>query len=683
LQVRRLVQLRPAAFDDQNLSRAIGVEIRTVFHPEFLFERYLQLSGLFTLGFYDIIVDVIEAIKGWGIRVWLTVVCFGALIISFIPGLTPLVYVSILAGSYFALTSAWDSLKNREFDVNLLMVMAAIGAVIVGHPEDAAVLLFLFSLSSTLEEFALGKTKSAIAALVKLRPQRAMRVVGDEREDVAVEDLRVGDVVQVNPFDRLPTDGEIIGGASSIDASAMTGESAPVNVQIGSEVMGGTQNQEGTLTIRVSKEVGDSALDRIVGLVADAQENKASGERISQWFGQRYTILVIVAFALSWVIRLAIGEPNSQAFYSSLILLVGMSPCALVISIPASTLSALAFAARRGILVRGGEYIEKAASVDFIALDKTGTLTKGKPRLMSAWVESAGQELCWSPGDSVEAIGSVLGKVASAESFSTHPLAVALVRAVREAGLKVEHSGEMRTIPGKGLVATVEKGEVWVGNDLLLNEQGFTISEKMNEVALGWKREGRTSVFAAGNGFLAAFSFADEIRTEAKSVLDDLKSLGVKEIVMLTGDKAETAKAVADYVGITRVEASLLPGDKVQVIQELAARGSVLMVGDGVNDAPSLAQATIGVAMGGLGSDVALEAADVVLSHDKLARIPELIRLGRRTRGIIYANLVIAGTVIAVLTFGSFIFQLPLPVAVIAHEGSTLIVILNGLRLLR
>jgi len=626
---------------------------------------------------------MIESIRGWGIRVWLTVICFVTLVLSLFPAMQVLVYVSILAGSYFALTSAWESLKNREFDVNLLMVMAAIGAIVVGHPDDAAVLLFLFSLSSTLEEFALGKTKSAIAALVKLRPQRAIKVTGDTREEVAVEDLRVGDLVQVNPFDRLPTDGVIETGASSIDASAMTGESAPVPVLVGEEVMGGTQNLDGTLIIRVSKEVGDSALDRIVGLVADAQENKASGERISQWFGQRYTIVVIVAFALSWVIRLAIGEPNSQAFYSSLILLVGMSPCALVISIPASTLSALAHAARRGILVRGGEYIEKAASINFVTLDKTGTLTKGKPRLMSAWVEANGQELCWSPGDSVEKIGPVMAKVASAESFSTHPLAVALVRAVKEAGLTVNHSGEMRTIPGKGLVATVDGGEVWVGNDRLLNEQGFVISKKMDEVALGWKQEGRTSVFAAGPGFLAAFSFADEIRPEAKAVLDDLKSLGVEEIVMLTGDKAETAKAVADYVGITRVEASLLPGDKVKVIQELASRGSVLMVGDGVNDAPSLAQATIGVAMGGLGSDVALEAADVVLSHDKLDRIPELIRLGRRTRGIIYANLVIAGTVILVLTFGSFLFKLPLPVAVVAHEGSTLLVILNGLRLLR
>lgn len=628
-------------------------------------------------------IGMFDSMKGWGIRVWLTVVCFVALVVSFIPGLTVLVYASILAGSYFALTSAWDSLKNREFDVNLLMVMAAIGAIVVGHPEDAAVLLFLFSLSSTLEEFALGKTKSAIAALVKLRPQRAIRVVDGVREEVAVEDLKVGDWVQVNPFDRLPTDGEVVSGSSSIDASAMTGESAPVSVLVGSEVMGGTQNLEGTLTIRVSKEVGNSALDRIVGLVADAQENKASGERISQWFGQRYTVVVILAFALSWVIRLAIGQPNSQAFYSSLILLVGMSPCALVISIPASTLSALANAARRGILVRGGEFIERAASVEFVTMDKTGTLTKGKPKLMSAWIESGEVDTCWSPGDSVELFGNVLGKVASAESFSTHPLAVALVRSVGQAGINFGHSGEMKTIPGKGLVANVDGGEVWVGNDRLMEEQGFSISEKLSEVTLGWKKEGRTSVFAAGEGFMAAFSFADEIRPEARAVIAELKALGVKEVIMLTGDKEETARAVAAQVGIDRVAASLLPGDKVEEIKGLAARGSVMMVGDGVNDAPSLALATIGVAMGGLGSDVALEAADVVLSHDKLERIPELIRLGRRTRTIIYSNLVIAGSVILLLTVGSFLFKLPLPLAVVAHEGSTLVVILNGLRLLR
>lgn len=582
-------------------------------------------------------------------------------------------YVSIMFGSVFALGSAWESLRQRQLDVNLLMVLAAVGAVMVGRPEDAAVLLFLFSLSSTLEEFALGKTKAAIAALVQLRPQRALRVRDGVAEEIPVEELIVGDFLRVNSFERLPSDGVVVSGESSVDASAMTGESQPVPVGIGHEVMGGTQNLEGTLTVKVSRRVGDSALDRIVGLVEDAQENKASGERISAWFGQWYTILVLVAFGVSLGVRLWLGQGWDSAFYSALVLLVGMSPCALVISVPASTLSALAHAARRGILVRGGAYIEAAAKVDYVAVDKTGTLTVGRPEMISGWVSSSDGLQDWRE------VPEFMRQVAAIEAGSSHPLAKALVRSVDGSVDGVE----VRTIPGKGLVGLVDGQEIWVGNDRLLMEQGFDIPVEIHAKAAEEKSLGRTMVYAAGPGNVALATFADEIRREAKGVLEDLRSLGVKEVVMLTGDKPETAAIVAREVGIDRVDAALLPEDKVTHIQELARKGTVLMVGDGVNDAPSLAQATIGVAMGGLGSDVALEAADVVLASDQLNRIPELIRLGRRTKGVILANLVIAGTVIVVLILGSFVVKLPLPVAVVAHEGSTLLVILNGLRLLR
>lgn len=599
--------------------------------------------------------------------------------LCWVPKLGDLAYISIAAGSWFALKSAWASIRERQLDVNLLMVLAAIGAVVVGHPEDAAVLLFLFSLSSTLEEFALGRTKSAIEALVRLRPQNAILLFDGQRKVVAVEQLKAGDLIQVNPFDRLPTDGTVESGSSSIDESAMTGESAPVPAQVGSELMGGTQNLEGTLTVRVSKVVGNSALDRIVELVQDAQENKASGERISQWFGQTYTVVVILAFGLSWGIRLMLGQGMNASFYSSLILLVGMSPCALVISVPAANLSALAHAAHRGILIRGGEFIEKAASIDIVALDKTGTLTMGRPKLTEAAVCGA----VWKPGENPGELSDVLAQVAAAEAFSTHPLAVALVQAVESAGVGLLEAENGRTIPGKGLVATVGGREVWVGNDRLLQEQGITIPEELESKAMAWKAKGETTVFAAGSGFCAVFGFADEIRPEAAQVVQELKTLGVKQVVMLTGDKPETAETVGQATGVSDISAGLLPEDKVNRIKELSAQGSVLMVGDGVNDAPSLALASLGVAMGGLGSDVALEAADVVLSHDRLDRIPELIRLGRRTRRIVTANLVFAGAVICALTIGSFLFKLPLPLAVIGHEGSTLIVILNGLRLLR
>ncbi|MBA4292546.1 heavy metal translocating P-type ATPase [bacterium] len=616
---------------------------------------------------------MVTAFQRLGLRGWLTLGCFVALLLCFVPGLTWMAYLSILFGSVLALGSAWESLRQRQLDVNLLMVLAAVGAVTVGRPEDAAMLLFLFSLSSTLEDFALGKTKSAIAALVKLRPQRALRVTDSGTVEVSVEELVVGDLVRVNSFERLPADGEVVSGESSVDASAMTGESQPVPVGIGQEVMGGTQNLEGTLTVRVSRRVGDSALDRIVGLVADAQENKASGERISAWFGQWYTILVLLAFGVSLGIRLWLGQGWDSAFYAALVLLVGMSPCALVISVPASTLSALAHAARRGILVRGGAYIEAAARVDFVAVDKTGTLTVGRPEMISGWVFSQKGLQDW------RVVPEFMRRVAAVEAGSSHPLAKALVRSVDETVVGVE----IRTIPGKGLVGTVDGQEIWVGNDRLLMEQGFELPPEIQAKAAEEKAQGRTMVYAAGSGYVALATFADEIRKDAREVLEDLRNLGVKEVVMLTGDKPETAAIVAKEVGIDRVDAALLPEDKVTHIQELARKGSVLMVGDGVNDAPSLAQATIGVAMGGLGSDVALEAADVVLASDQLNRIPELIRLGRRTKGVILANLVIAGTVIVVLILSSFLFKLPLPVAVVAHEGSTLLVILNGLRLLR
>lgn len=609
----------------------------------------------------------------------LTAICGIGMGVCWFPSFRNAAYVSIAAGSWFALKSAWESLRERQFDVNLLMVLAAAGAIVVGHPEDAAVLLFLFSLSSTLEEFALGKTKSAIEALVRLRPQNALLVRDGQKVEVPVEQLQLGDLIQVNPFDRLPTDGEIVTGTSSIDESAMTGESAPVAATVGGQVMGGTQNLEGMLTVRVTKQVGNSALDRIVELVQDAQENKASGERISQWFGQTYTIVVLAAFALSWGIRMMLGQGMQASFYSALILLVGMSPCALVISVPAATLSALAHAARRGILVRGGEFIEKAASIKIVALDKTGTLTLGRPRLNEASIGGT----VWKPGEDPGDSAPILAKVAAAENYSTHPLAVALVREVKASGIEIPEADNAKTIPGKGLSATVGGGEVWVGNDRLLTENGFDIPDLLESRAAEWKAKGETTVFAAGDGFQAVFGFADEIRPEASAVVKDLKGLGVGQVVMLTGDKAETAQTVGQATGVTDISAGLLPEDKVNRIKALSEQGSVLMVGDGVNDAPSLALATLGVAMGGLGSDVALEAADVVLSHDRLDRIPELIRLGRRTKAVVTTNLVFAGAVICFLTFGSFLINLPLPVAVVCHEGSTLIVILNGLRLLR
>ena len=613
----------------------------------------------------------------------LTTFCGIALIVSFFPHAFAAAYVSVACGAYYATKSTYESLKERQIDVNLLMVLAAVGAVVIGQVQDSAGLLFLFSLSSTMEAFAMSRTKSAIESLIRLRPAQALLVIDGQEKLVPVETLVTGNVIRVNGFEAVPADGIVVSGNSSVDESALTGESLPVAKFPNAIVTGGTQNLDGTLFVKVTKEVGNSVLDQIVELVKTAQENKASGEQISQWFGQRYTIFVIFAFAVAWAVRLLLGQPGPDAFYAALVLLVGLSPCALVISTPASTLSALANAARKGILVRGGEFIEKVADIDVIALDKTGTLTRGKPKLI-AMATVQGEVSNWSPGMPVPAnLRSIFATVASVEAGSSHPLAQALVSAARNEEIPFEAATDTRIVPGKGAIGTVHGVTVPVGNVRLLNENGFTVPMELSTITAGWKDKGQTSVLSAGPDYVAGFAFQDEIRDEAASVLADLRTLGIREIIMLTGDKRETAESVGKQLGVSTIHAGLMPEDKTRLIGDSAKQSRVMMVGDGVNDAPSLALATVGVAMGGLGSEVALNAADVVLMHDRLDRIPDLIRLARRTKAIIRTNLVFAATVILGLTIASFVTKLPLPIAVIGHEGSTVLVILNGLRLLR
>jgi Cd2+/Zn2+-exporting ATPase len=617
----------------------------------------------------------------------LTTLCGISLLLALIPGLGGFAYLAVAFGAYFALGSAWQSLSSRQVDVNLLMVVAAIGAIVVGQPFDAGVLLFLFSLSSALEELAMARTKSAIEGLIRLRPDEAIRIgpSGDER--VRVEELRVGDLVRILPFQSVPSDATVEEGQSAVDQSAMTGESVPVAKLPGEPVLAGTQNLDGMLVARVTAELGDSTLDKIVGLVQQAQENKASGERISTWFGQRYTFFVIGAFVLSLIVRSAIGNTWSESLRESLTLLVALSPCALVISTPATTLSALTYAARQGVLVRGGEYIELAGAIDTLAMDKTGTLTEGKPRLVEICVCSGGpngcreEGACWHGGPEMTADAArMLQFAASAERTSTHPLAAAVVAAAEGKGLVLPDATDVLSVPGMGVECTVDGERVRIGQRRYFPDLDPSVVQHVEEL----QARGLTVAILQVRDRYAALGLRDTPRPEARRTLEELRSLGVKQIVMLTGDSRETAEAVACEVGVTEVRAALLPADKTTIVRELAESGArTMMVGDGINDAPSLAQATIGVAMGGLGSDVALESADVVLMHDRLDRIPLLIRLGRSTNRTVRANLVFATGIIVTLTLFSLFGRLPLPLAVVGHEGSTVIVILNGLRLLR
>jgi Zn2+/Cd2+-exporting ATPase len=632
-------------------------------------------------------------------QVVLTALCALFLVLGFFHLHPAIPYISVAFGSYFALTSAWSSVRNREVDVNLLMVVAAIGAVAVGNPLDAAALLFLFSLSSTLESLTMARTRSAIEALVQLRPDKAIRVDPDGDKKIPVEELVLGDRIRIPAFEAIPVDGEVVEGISTVDQSAMTGESIAVVKEPGDRLLAGTRNMDGMLLASVTSTVGNSTLDKIVSLVAEAQDNKASGERISTWFGQRYTFFVLGAFVLSFGVRvLLLKIAAGPALYESLTLLVALSPCALVISTPASTLSALAFAARKGMLIRGGEFIERAGSINTLALDKTGTLTTGRPRLVEVCLcapaemvaRTAGGtcvegDSCWhGSGDIPMGAAKVLAAAAAVEQYAAHPIAEAVVHAARHGGLNIAETTNHRVVPGRGAVGTVEGVRVIVGLRTLLEEEGVPITEEFIAHIEELEKSGMPMALVAYGDQLAALGFADAIREEAKEFLLDCKSLGVDRVIMLTGDTPATAERVAKEVGLTEVRGGLLPGEKSKVIQDLVTTGrNVLMVGDGINDAPALTGATIGVAMGGLGSDIAMNSADVVLMHDRLDRIPLLIRLGRQTNTIIRTNLFFASGVIVTLTVFSMLGRLPLPIAVVGHEGSTVLVILNGLRLLR
>jgi Cd2+/Zn2+-exporting ATPase len=613
------------------------------------------------------------------IRIVLTVLCgIGAAYATFsqyvqpLPAASIIGLIAIVSGGFFTVQSTFESIKEKEIDVNVLMLIAAIGAVVLGEYADAAILLFLFSLSSTLEEIALGKTTDAIRSLMKLRPDEAIILRAEKQETVPLENVQIGEIMVVRPFDQIALDGEVVTGESSVNLSSITGESLPESVKPGSKVISGTQNLEGTLTAKVTATVGDSTIDKIVALVQTAQENKSSGEALSAWFGKWYTIAVILTFCASIVVRLLLGQGGADAFRSSLVLLVAMSPCALVISVPATTLSAMSWAARRGILVRNGRTLELLSRVNRIALDKTGTLTRGVPELSRIILHNRE----WHNGDPIDDdLRRVISVAAGVEAHSTHPLAKVIVDLAGQFAIEPILLESSSVIPGQGVEALTEGRVIRIGKGSFAE-----ISESLRHKvkSLG------TQVSMRDGDTEAVFLFEDQIRVQSPTVIQHLQQIGISKIAMLTGDNSASANDIASQSGITEVHANLLPQDKTQLILEYERTGErVLMVGDGVNDAPALTSATVGVAMGGLGSDVALNAADVVLMSDRLSAVPELLLLGRKCTRVIVVNLAFAGFVVLALSASSFAFKLPLPIAVLCHEGSTLLVILNGLRLLK
>jgi Cd2+/Zn2+-exporting ATPase len=612
----------------------------------------------------------------------LTAVCLlavaaGALLelVAGVPRVAPLAFfvLAYLSGGYYSARNAIAALRARTVDVNLLMVTAAVGAATIDYWQEGAVLMFLFSLSNTLESFAMARTRRAITQLMTLSPEDARVRRNGEEIRVPVAELRVGEVVIVGPTERIPIDGEVLAGRSGVDESPITGESIPVGKGPGDGVYAGSLNQQGVLEIRMSRPASESTLARVIRLVEEAQSQKAEAQHLTEWIGRYYTAVVLGGASLFILIPpLFLGWPFVLTFYRAMTLLVVASPCALVISIPAAVLSAIAGGARDGILFKGGITLEQAAAVRVVALDKTGTLTEGKPRVTD--VLALGQE----DGK------VVLGLAAAVEVRSEHHLGKAVVEAAGESGLPVVPAEEIETFPGRGIRGVVQGRRVWVGNQGLMRETGVGFDGVVLSRIQALESQGKTVVVVGAERPLGLIAVADTVRPAARRVVEELRRQGITHVVMLTGDNARVANAVAAEVGISEWRAGLLPEQKVAAVRDLVAtRGPVAMVGDGVNDAPALAVATVGVTMGGAGTDVALETADIVLMADDLTKLPRALELSRRCRRVILQNLGFAGLVILGLVTSTLIGWMTLPVGVVGHEGSTLLVVLNGLRLLR
>ena len=592
-----------------------------------------------------------------------------------------------LTGGLFGVQAGWQSLKQRTIDVDLLMVLAALGAAFVGAPFEGAMLLFLFSLSNVLQAFAIDRTRRAINSLMKLRPTQSLCRRGNETKLLPVEDLVVGDVLIVRPGESIALDSVVIEGESTIDESMLTGESMPVTKSVGQTVFAGTMNQTGGLEVRVAKLAKDSTIAKLIKLVEEAQSEKAQTQRFLDRAEQFYAVGVILfTIGLIVVPYFFLGHSFHDTFYRAMTVMVVASPCALIISTPASILSAIGGAARRGVLFKGGAHLERMATITVIAFDKTGTLTRGKPRVTHMVV--GGERLPFAGCVNDEAL-SLLRLAAAVEAKSEHPLARAIVNAAQERRLGPAEAVAFQSVSGKGAAATVLGRRLAVGSAAFFEGMHCTGLEPALAQTGSLQDEGKTCVLVAeirNDGrdaqILGVIAVADVLRPDAADVIKRLKKLGVKRIAMLTGDHQRVAQAIAREVGVDEVHAQLLPEDKVRVIRGLQQIGPVAMVGDGINDAPALAAADIGIAMGAAGTDVAMETADVVLMSDNLQNIVLALDASRRARRVVIQNLSFALGVIVVMVTATLAANVPMPVGVVAHEGSTVLVCLNGLRLL-
>lgn len=571
------------------------------------------------------------------------------------------------AGGLFGLKSAVEGLRTGKVDVDLLMILAAVGAAIVGNWQEGGLLLFLFALSNVLQDYAIGRSRSAIKSLFKLYPEETQIRRDNTVQTVSFDAIQLTDTVLIAPGGRIPVDGVVVAGHSAVDQAPITGESIPVDKVVGDKVFAGTLNKKGSLDLRPTRLAGETTLARIIQMVENAQKNQAPTEQFLERFEQIYAKFIIVAISLFIVIPPLLGWTDfTSHFYRAMVLMTVASPCALVISVPAAFISAIASAARMGVLMKGGAFLEELAHVKLIAFDKTGTLTAGQPRLAQIAAHGVTE-------------AELLSYAAAVESRSEHPLAEAIVQAAKERNLALSTIQDFQSLPGQGVQAQIDNHMLLVGSAAHLERQ-TPLPTDLKSIREQMESNGQTTMGVLRDGeWIGLLAAADTLRPDAPKVIADLRALGI-EVAMLTGDQSSVAQAIAAQAGVSRVYAGLMPEDKVTIIKQLQAEvGNVAMVGDGVNDAPALALANVGIAMGVAGTDVALETADVVLMGDQLTRLRDAILLSRKAQRVVWQNIIFSLGVIVVLIISTFAVNLPLPLGVFGHEGSTVLVVLNGL----
>ncbi len=581
--------------------------------------------------------------------------------------------LAYLAGGYDLARHTLPTVLRGKFDVEFLMLVAAVGAAALGEWFEGALLLFLFSFGHALEHFAMDRARNAIEALGKLTPKVALVRRDNVETEVPVEQLRIGDVAIVRPGDRVAVDGKITVGRSAIDQSPITGESVPVEKNVGDGVFAGSINGDGAIEVEVTKLAKDTTMSRVIKMVEEAQSQKSPTQTFTDRFEKMFVPIVLGIVVLAAVAPPLLGWLTwKAAILRALSTLVAASPCALALATPSAVLAGIAQAARNGVLIKGGVHLENLGSLQAIALDKTGTITRGKPAVSDILPIGMDEK-------------EFLSLVAAVETRSTHPLAQAVVRRAQEQKLELPGAGELQNLQGLGVQSEVGGQLIRIGNLKMFEAAKIAVPPDLTAKVQALSDAGKPiMVVGRGEQIIGALALADEIRPESRAALEQLRAMGVPNLIMLTGDNARVAKTIAQTAGVTDFRGDLMPEDKVKALKDLLQKyGQVAMVGDGVNDAPALATATVGIAMGAGGTDVALETADVALMADDMTKLPFAVGLSRQSRAIIKQNLWISLGVIAVLMPSTLFGLAGISAAVIFHEGSTLVVVANALRLLR